>query len=152
LVARRKNRSLGIKIVFLELQSTKVNRDINYMIRLAFNIEFNANVNSSGLCYLRRVFSYLWLCCSFEPPFPRRRRRPLVEGVGSGSVEVFIITVRRRRHIIHGQAAVYAAVVAVGGWLGGVIGHLVVRSTDRGRGGRLKGIAMHNILIWFLAI
>jgi len=75
-----------------------------------------------------------------------------VEGVGRGSVEVFIITVRRRRHIIHGQAAVYAAVVAVGGWLGGVIGHLVVRSTDRGRGGRLKGIAMHNILIWFLAI
>lgn len=75
-----------------------------------------------------------------------------IVGVGRGAVEVFIITIPRRRHIIHGQAAVYAAVVAVGVRLVGVIGHLVVRSTDRGRGGRLKGIAVHNILIWFLAI
>lgn len=72
------------------------------------------------------------------------------EGGGRGWVEIALITVRRPRHKIHGQPAV--AAVDLGGWLGGVAGNLVVRSTDRGRGGRLKGVAVHNVLIWFLAI
>lgn len=69
-------------------------------------------------------------------------------------VAIALIIARRRCRIIHGQATRKAV---VGDGRRGrrcclVIGYLMLWSADRAVGGRFKGIAMHNILIWFFTI